>query len=56
MTNYEKIKNMSAEEMADMFEDIYQDEEEHEIRICGGWMPYTCVLDWLLSESEDNDD
>ena len=54
MTNFEKIKAMTVEEMADLFRDIYED-EYGELRIDGGWMLPEDVEEWLESECEEDD-
>lgn len=55
MTNYERIKNMSVEEMADFLCGVYDDEEDAAKFICGIVIP--CyneddIKQWLESEVE----
>ena len=51
-TNYDRIRNMNAEELADFIADIYADNEHSEIRISGEWMAYEDIEKWLESEVE----
>ena len=57
MTNYEKIKQMSIEEIAELFPCPYQyilNEEE----CIHGWHEYDCIKctkQWLESEVEEGD-
>ena len=53
MTNYERIKSMSIEEMANFIADIYADNEHAEIRINGEWLATEDIEQWLESEVEE---
>ena len=50
ITNYERIKNMSVEEMANFICDIYASDEHNEIRVNGKWVLPEDVKEWLESE------
>lgn len=53
MTNYEKIKSMSVEELSEFFDSVYLDgyyDGEHECI----YAP-VCDKEWLESEVSDND-
>ena len=54
MTNFEKIKAMSVEEMADFICDIYADNEHGDIRIDGEWVFFENVTEYLESEVEED--
>ena len=47
MSNYERIKAMSVEELADFICDIYASNEHKEIRVDGKWMFPEYVEEWL---------
>jgi hypothetical protein len=47
MTNFDKIKAMSVEELADFICDIYASNEHKEIRVDGEWMLPEDVEGWL---------
>ena len=47
MTNFERIKAMSVEELADFICDIYASNEHREIRVNGKWMHPEDVEEWL---------
>ena len=47
MTNYERIKAMSLDELADFICDIYSSNEHKEIRVNGKWMLPEDVEEWL---------
>lgn len=54
MTNYERIKNMSVEEMAGLLASIWVDEDDLLRHISGAFV-YNCqsgVEEWLESEAE----
>lgn len=55
MTNFEKIKQMSVEEMADFIADIYADNEHTEIRINGKWIFSDDIAEWLESEAQEDE-
>lgn len=55
ITNLERIKSMSAEELADFICDIYSCNEHREIRVGGEWMLPENVEEWL-NTSIDIDD
>lgn len=50
MTNFERIKRMSVEELADFICDIYASNEHREIRVNGKWMHPEDVEEWLERE------
>ena len=50
MTNFERIKAMSVEELADFICDIYASNEHREIRVDGKWMHPEDVEEWLERE------
>ena len=50
MTNFERIKRMSVDELADFICDIYASNEHHEIRVGGKWMLPEDVGEWLERE------
>lgn len=52
-TNYDRIKNMSVEEMANFIADIYADNEHAEIRVNGEWLTAEDMEQWLKSEVSD---
>lgn len=54
MTNFEKIKAMSVEEMADFICDIYADNSHCEIRIDGEWVHFEDVEEYLESKVEED--
>ena len=47
MTNFERIKKMSVDELADFICDIYASNEHREIRVDGKWMHPEDVEEWL---------
>ena len=49
-TNYDRIRNMSVEELADFIADIYADNDHAEIRIDGEWLATEDIEKWLESE------
>ena len=53
MTNFERIKTMSIEKLADFICDIYASNEHREIRVDGKWMHPEDVEEWLEREVED---
>ena len=53
ITNFERIKAMSVEELADFICDIYSSNEHREIRVDGKWMHPEDVEEWLEREAED---
>ena len=55
MTHLERIRAMSAEELADFICDIYSCNEHQEIRVDGEWMLPENVEEWL-NTSIDIDD
>lgn len=50
LTNFDRIKNMSVEELADFICDIYASNEHIEIRVDGKWMFPEDVEEWLERE------
>lgn len=56
MTNFERIKAMSVEDLADFICDIYSSNEHREIRVDGKWMHPEDVEEWLLKPSESEDE
>lgn len=50
-TNYDRIKEMTVEELADFITDIYASNEHKEIRIDGEWIDPDRVEEWLESEA-----
>lgn len=52
-TNYDRIKSMSIDEMANFIADIYADNEHAEIRINGEWLDSEDIEQWLESEVEE---
>ena len=51
MTNFERIKGMTVDEMADFICDIYADNNHNgEIRVFGQWMLDIDVEGWLERE------
>lgn len=52
-TNYDRIRSMSVEEMADFIADIYADNKHTEIRINGKWIFPDDIAEWLESEIEE---
>lgn len=50
ITNFEKIKAMTVDELADFICDIYAINEYGEIRLDGKWMLPEDVEEWLESE------
>ena len=57
MTNYERIKQMSVEEMVRFLESIRNDFYGRIIKINGYdiWDSFNNIEEWLESEVEDND-
>ena len=53
MTNFDRIKQMSIESLADFICDIYASNEHHEIRVGGKWILPEDVEEWLEREVED---
>lgn len=53
MTNHERIKAMTVEELADFICDIYASDEHREIRVDGKWMHPEDVEEWLERAVED---
>lgn len=53
ITNFERIKAMSIEEMANFIADIYADNEHAEIRVNGEWLTAEDMEQWLESEVEE---
>ena len=53
ITNYDRIRSMSKEELADFICDIYASNEHASIRVAGKWMLPEDIEDWLTSEVED---
>ena len=56
MTNFERIRKMSVEKLADFICDIYSSNEHREIRVDGKWMFPEDVEEWLgknYSPTED---
>jgi hypothetical protein len=54
MTNFERIKEMTVDEMADFICDIYADNDHNgEIRVGGQWMLDIDVEGWLEREVEE---
>lgn len=49
-TNFDRIKDMSVEELADFICDIYASNEHIEIRVDGHWMFPEDVEEWLERE------
>lgn len=47
MTNFERIKAMSVEKLADFICDIYASNEHGELRVDGKWMLPEDVEEWL---------
>ena len=47
ITNFERIKAMSVEKLADFICDIYASNEHREIRVDGKWMHPEDVEEWL---------
>ncbi len=54
MTNFDKIKSMTIEELANFICDIYASNEHHEIRVDGKWMLPEDVEEWLNRIKEEN--
>lgn len=57
MTNYEKIKAMSVEEMADFICGIYDDDFSQDKHICGVWVEGSdeeAIQEYLESEAEED--
>ena len=52
MRNFERIRAMSVEELADFICDIYASNEHREIRVNGKWMHPEDVEEWLEREVE----
>ena len=52
MTNFERIKAMSVEMLADFICDIYASNEHREIRVNGKWMHPEDVEEWLERKVE----
>lgn len=55
MTNFERIKAMSVEKLADFICDIYASNEHREIRVDGKWMHPEDVEEWLGKRSTTAD-
>lgn len=58
MTNYERIKNMSVEKMAEFICSIYDDYETADKNIEGYIIPdynEEIIAEWLNSEVEENE-
>ena len=55
MTNFERIKAMSVENLADFICDIYASNEHREIRVDGKWMHPEDVEEWLEKEVADDE-
>ena len=53
ITNFDNIKKMSVEELADFICDIYASNEHREIRVNGKWMHPEDVEEWLERAKED---
>lgn len=55
MTNYEKIKQMSVEELAEQFEEcICSHIQSYNVNYCNGKNDCeNCVVDWLQEEAEE---
>ena len=53
MTNFDNIKKMSVEELANFICDIYASNEHREIRVNGKWMHPEDVEEWLERAKED---
>ena len=53
MTNFDRIKSMSVEKLADFICDIYASNEHREIRVNGKWMHPEDVEEWLERAVED---
>ena len=53
MTNFDRIKAMSVEKLADFICDIYASNEHHEIRVNGKWMLPEDVEEWLTKIEEE---
>lgn len=56
VTNLERIKSMSAEELADFICDIYSDNEHREIRVDGKWIHPEDVEEWLSKPTQSDDE
>ena len=56
MTNFERIKAMSIEKLADFICDIYASNEHREIRVDGKWMHPEDVEEWLNKPLEPTTD
>ena len=52
MTNFDRIKSMSVEKLADFICDIYASNEHREIRVNGKWMHPEDIEEWLEQEVE----
>lgn len=50
VTNFERIKAMSVEALADFICDIYASNEHREIRVDDRWMHPEDVEEWLVRE------
>ena len=50
VTNFERIRSMSVEELANFICDIYASNEHREIRVDGKWMFPEDVEEWLERE------
>lgn len=56
MTNYERIKNMSIEDLADFLEySVSEDEVYHTVIHQKVFLGADDIIDWLESEVENND-
>lgn len=53
LTNFDKIKAMDIDELADFICDIYASDERHEIRVDGKWMLPEDVAEWLERIKEE---
>lgn len=51
-TNFERIKAMSIEKMADFISDIYANNEHAEIRVNSEWLASEDIEQWLKSEAK----
>ena len=52
MTNFERIKGMSVEELGDFICDIYSSNEHKEIRVDGDWILPEDIEEWLEKECD----
>ena len=56
VTNFDRIKAMSVEELADFICDIYSSNEHKEIRVDGKWMFPEDVEEWLEKTCSPTED